>query len=305
MRTKRWYVTGVAMVGVMLLAAACGSDDDSDTAAQDKGSLTVGAFNFTESAVLANIYKGALEADGYKVTVRPNLGSREIVAPAVEKGELQLYPGYAATDLEFYNNSANQASPDINDTIQKLRTVIIPKGLVALEPSPAIDINAFAVTRATADKFQLTKLSDLAPVANQLVLGGPPECPTRPFCQLGLQETYGLQFKEFKPVGLGPVADTALENGDVDVTTVLSTDGLAIKKGFVILEDDKKLQNADNVVPIMRAQAATPEASAVLNRVSAALTTADLAELNRKVDDDKEDPDAVAAEWLKNHGFAS
>ncbi|MDQ4134174.1 MAG: ABC transporter substrate-binding protein, partial [Actinomycetota bacterium] len=269
----------------------------------DKGSLTIGAMNFSENLILADIYKGALEDAGYKATVRANLGSREVVAPALERNEIQLYPGYAATDLEFYNNAANQASPDVTATVNQLRSVLQAKGLTALEPSPAVDTNAFAVTKATADQFKLTKLSDLQPVAGQMVLGGPPECPSRPFCQEGLERVYGLNFKEFKPVGLGPVADTALEKGDVDITTVLSTDGLARAKGFVILQDDKNLQNADNVIPIARVSAATPEVVEVLNRVSAELSTEELAELNRKVDEDKEDADAVAQEWLEEHGL--
>lgn len=299
MRSKRgWQVVAVAIAGLALVAAGCSSSDEAS-----KGSITVGAFNFTESSVLASIYGGALENDGFDVTVRKNLGSREVVAPAIERGEIQMYPGYAATDLEYYNNSANQASPNLNATVNRLRAVLAPKGLTALEPSPAIDINAFAVTKATAQRFNLQKLSDLQPVSGQLVLGGPPECPERPFCLQGLQQVYGLQFKEFKPVGLGAVANAALENGDVDVTTVLSTDGLAVSKGFVILQDDKSLQNADNVTPIIRIPSATPAASSELNKVSAALTTVDLAEMNRKVDDDKQDPEDVANDWLDANGF--
>jgi osmoprotectant transport system substrate-binding protein len=139
-------------------------------------------------------------------------------------------------------------------------------------------------------------------VANQLVLGGPPECPKRPFCGIGLQKTYGLNFKSFTPVGLGAVADTALQKGDVDVAEVLSTDGLA-RSTFTILDDDKHLQNADNVVPIVRSATVNDQARAVLNQVSAALTTDDLAALNKRADSDKEDPDVLAKEWLNNHGF--
>jgi osmoprotectant transport system substrate-binding protein len=291
------------LVGVALVATGCGSDDDGDSASGTKGSITVGAMNFTEDAILANIYAGALKEAGYNASVRPNLGSREVVAPALERDEIQLYPGYAATDLEFYNNAANQASPDVTATVNQLRAQLQSKGLTALEPSPAIDTNAFAVTKETADKYRLTKLSDLQPVAGEMVLGGPPECPTRPFCQEGLERVYGLKFKEFKPVGLGAVANQALERGDVTITTVLSTDGLAMAKGFVILEDDKSLQNADNVVPIIRTSAATPEVTEVLNRVSSELSTEELAELNRKVDEDKEDPDQVARDWLEEHGL--
>ncbi|HYX44669.1 MAG TPA: ABC transporter substrate-binding protein, partial [Acidimicrobiales bacterium] len=266
--------------------------------------VTIGALNFTENAILASIYEGALQSRGVKVTVRPNLGSREIVAPALERGEIDLYPGYAATDLEFYNKGAGEATPDPQATAEKLRLRLTGKGITALEPSPAVDTNAFAVTKATAEKYKLKKLSDLAPVAGELRLGGPPECPTRPFCAAGLEKTYGIVFKDFKALDPGgPLSKAALENGDVDVALIFSSDGAIPAKGFVVLEDDRHLQNADNVVPIIRTGAATEEVRQVLNKVSAALTTDDLAELNKRADVDKEDPEVLAKGWLKDHGF--
>jgi len=302
-RPRRLAVPVVALLALAMGAAACGDGDDSSGGSSAKGSLTIGAFNFTESAVLSELYAGALRSEGYTVTIRPNLGSREVVSPALERGELDLYIGYAATDLEHYNNAAGEASADARATAERLRSRLESRGLTALEPSPAVDQNAFAVTRATADRFGLRRLSDLAPVAGQLSLGGPPECPTRPFCAPGLESKYGIRFREFKAVGLGAVANNALERGDVDVTLILSTDGGARARGFVILEDDRQLQNADNIIPVIRTQAATSEVRTILNRVSAALTTEELAELNRRVDDDKADPDAVARDWLRENGF--
>jgi osmoprotectant transport system substrate-binding protein len=266
--------------------------------------VTIGGLNFSESSILASIYEGALKAEGIKVTVRPNLGSREIVAPALERGEIDLYPGYAATDLEFYNQGAGEATPDAQATVDKLRLRLTAKNITALEPSPAVNANAFAVTKATADRYSLKKLSDLAPVAGELRLGGPPECPTRPFCAAGLEKTYGIVFKEFKALDTGgPLSKTALEKGDVDVALIFSSDGAIPDKGFVVLEDDRNLQNADNVVPIIRTGALTDQARQVLNRVSAALTTDDLVQLNKRADVDKEDPEVLAKDWLKEHGF--
>jgi len=289
------------------VVAACGSSSKTSSGA---GSTTkaktvnIGAFNFSESAILAGIYEGALKSAGFEVTVRPNLGSREVVEPALERGEIDLYPGYAATELEFVNKAAGKATPDAQATTAELRAALASKGITALDPSPAIDSNAFAVTKATADKYNLKKLSDLAPVAGQLLLGGPPECPTRPFCQLGLTNTYGLNFKEFKPLDAGgPLSVAALDKGDVDVALIFSSDGSIPGKGFVVLEDDKHLQNADNVVPVIRTAAADEKAKQTLNKVSAALTTADLAQLNKQADVDKEDPEVLAKDWLKKHGF--
>ena len=295
------------MVVLALMVAGCGDDDDEETTGgQARDTISIGAFNFTESAILAAIYEGALEAEGFTVTVRPNLGSREVVAPALERGEINLYPGYAATELEFFNKSAGEATPDAQVTVEKLRGHLEPKGLTALDPSPAVDANAFAVTRETAQRYNLKTLSDLAPVAGQLVLGGPPECPTRPFCALGLERTYGIKFKEFKQLDAGgPLSKSALDNGDVDVALIFSSDGAIAAKGYVVLEDDKKLQNADNVVPIMTARSATDEVRSVLNRVSAALTTEDLTQMNKRAELDKEDPSVLAEGWLKEHGFTT
>jgi osmoprotectant transport system substrate-binding protein len=295
------------MASLALVATACGDDDDDTEAgsgAQNKGTVTIGTFNFSESAILANMYAGALRSDGYTVNVRANLGSREVVYPALERSEIDLYPGYAATELEFVNSGANEATPDAGATIGRLNTRLDPKGLVALEASPAIDQNAFAVTKATADRLRVTKLSDLVPHAGQLTLGGPPECPTRPFCQQGLEQTYGLRFRDFRALDAGgPLSKTALENGDVDVALIFSSDGAIAAKNFVVLEDDKKLQNADNVVPVLRKQVATDEVRSILNRVSAALSTQELTALNKRADVDREDPDVLARDWLRQNGF--
>lgn len=308
MRSPRKRLIVAAVVGLALVAAGCSSDDGSENSAAsttpDKGSVTIGGFNFSESAILAGIYEGALKNAGFEVAVRPNLGSREVVAPALERGEIDLYPGYAATDLEFFNNAAGQATPDPQATTEKLRAALEAKGITALDPSPAANGNAFAVTKATADKYNLKKLSDLAPIGGELILGGPPECPTRPFCQQGLVNTYGITFKNFQSLDAGgPLSVAALENGDVQVALIFSTDASIPGKGFVVLEDDKQLQSADNVVPVIRTEVATEEAREILNRVSAELTTDDLAELNKQADVDKEDPEVLAQSWLDQHGF--
>lgn len=308
-RPTRRQPTVVLLAVLALMAAACGNggdDPDGGGGASDSTpdplELTIGAFNFSESAILAHIYAGALEEEGISVQVRENLGNREVVGPALERGEIDLYPGYAATELEFFNSGAGEATPDPEETVEKLRTLLAGKELTALEPSPAIDANAFAVTRATADRLKVTKLSELAGVAGELVLGGPPECPERPYCLIGLENTYGLKFKSFKALDAGgPLSKAALENGDVDVALIFSSDGAIAARNFVVLADDKKLQNADNVVPVIRTEVATKEVRAALDRVAAELTTEDLTALNKRADVDKEDPDVLAEEWLNEH----
>ncbi|OLC15402.1 MAG: hypothetical protein AUH32_03520 [Actinobacteria bacterium 13_1_40CM_66_12] len=289
------------------MAAACGSTGGGgNPSPASKGTLTVAGFNFPESSILAEIYGQALAHDGYTINYKLLLGTREVVAPALESGQIDVYPGYAATDLEFYNKGAGEANGDATATTTKLNSHLAPLGLVALDPSAAVDQNAFAVTKATQTKFSLTKLSDLAPIGSQLTLGAGPECPTRPFCQPGLKNTYGITFKAFKPLDTdGPLTRAAFKNGSIDVGLVFSSDGDLNSLGLVVLQDDKHLENADNVVPILRQAAASDEVKKVLNAIDAKLTTADLVTLNSQVSIQHQDADAVATAWLQQHNYAS
>ena len=296
-----WLIAGVAVVAT--LVAACGS---STPAPASKPTLTIGGFNFPESSILAQIYGQALQHAGYTINFKPNLGTREVVAPAVQSGQIDLYPGYAATDLEYWNHKAKEASGDVAATTSKLNSHLDPLGLVALNPSQAVDQNAFAVTKATQQKYNLTKLSDLAPIGDQLVLGAGPECPTRPFCLPGLMTTYGIHFKDFKALDTdGPATRAAFKNGTIQVGLVFSSDGDLNALGLVVLADDKHLENADNVVPIMRKQVATDEVKSILNKVSAGLTTADLITMNSQASIQHQDADAIAAAYLQQHKYFS
>jgi osmoprotectant transport system substrate-binding protein len=297
------------LLAVLALSAvvmsACGSSND--TATQNK-SVVIGSAPFSENVIVANMYAGALQADGYQVTVRKGLGQREIYLPALQKGGkdngIDLVPEYVGTLLEFVNKNAGEASGDLDASVTKLRARLEPMGLTALTPSPAADQNAFAVTKATADKYKLTKLSDLTPIAGQLTLGAGPECPARPFCQPGLEKTYGLKFKSFRVLDSGgPMTLGALASGDIDVGLVFSSDGGVAARNLVVLQDDKKLQTVDNLVPAIRNDVVDDTIRKDLNKVSAALTTDDLIQLNKRADVDKADPETLAREWLQQHGF--
>jgi osmoprotectant transport system substrate-binding protein len=285
-----------------MLAAACGGSPGTSS----KEKITVGGFKFPESSILAQLYGQALAHAGYQVSYKLDIGTREVVAPALKNGDIDLYPGYAATDLEYWNNKAGEATGDAAATVAKLNGHIDSQGLVALTPSPAADQNAFAVTKATQQKYNLTKLSDLAPIGNQLVLGAGPECPTRPFCLPGLQQTYGIHFKSFKPLDTdGPATRAAFKNNTIQVGLVFSSDADLNSLGLVVLDDDKHLQAADQVVPILRKAVANDEVKSILNKVSAGLTTADLVALNAKVSLEHQDPDAVAKAYLEQHNYFS
>ena len=295
----------LAVLAVLVtVAAACGSSATPGTTS--KGTITVAGFNFPESSIIAEIYGQKLAHDGYTVNYKLLLGTREVISPAIQSGQIDVYPGYAATELEFYNKGAGEASGDPVATTAKLNTHLQALGLIALNPSAAVDQNAFAVTKATQAKYSLTKLSDLAAVGNQLVLGAGPECPTRPFCQPGLEKTYGIHFKDFKALDTdGPLTRAAFKNSSIQVGLVFSSDSDLGQLGLVVLEDDKHLENADNVVPIVRQSVATDNVKTLLNSVDARLTTADLVRMNSQVELLHQDADAVAKAYLQQNNYFS
>ena len=320
MRNTRIGVVGAIVAVLALFASACGdSGDDTTTAAEGdgtttaaegggtcsegaaEGDLTVGSTDFSEQTIVAEMYIQCLEAAGVSVDSKLSIGSREIVLPALESGDIDLYPEYVGTVLTFLGGTP---TPDLDESMTALRPLLEERGISLLEPSPAEDKNGFAVTEETAEELDLTTLSDLEPVAGDLTFGAGPECPERPLCLLGLQETYGLEFAEVERLDSGgPLTKDALENGAIDVGLVFTSDGAVAARGFVVLEDDKGLQPVENIVPAIRTEALNPEIEELLDAISAALTTEELSELNKLVDVDKEDPSDAATTWLEENGF--
>jgi osmoprotectant transport system substrate-binding protein len=196
-----------------------------------KGKVVVGAANFSENQILANVFVDVLKAAGFDATVKP-VTSRDVYGPALEAGQLQVMPEYVGTLTEYFNKKANgpnaapAASSDLQKTLTALRGFAAKKNLKVLEPAQAADQNAFAVTKTFATAHNLHTLSDLKTYSGPLVLGGPPECPTRPFCQPGLEKTYGLHFTGFVSLDAGgPLTKTALKQGRVQLGLVFSSDG--------------------------------------------------------------------------------
>ena len=326
MRNSRLGVVGAMFVLLALLLGACGdSGDDTDSgagsgsgadetseAAGDDGEgtcatfsgsddLTVGGTNFSEQEIVAEIYAQCLEAAGFKVERKLKIGARDIVLPALEKGDIDLYPEYVGTLLTHLKGTPTS---DVDKTVSDLQAALESRGIQALEPAEAEDKNGFAVTKETADELKISSLSDLKGKEGDLVFGAGPECPERPYCLIGLKETYGLTFKEVKKLDSGgPLTKDALENGDIDVGLIFTSDGAVAARGFVVLEDDKNLQPPDNVVPIVRTDALKGDVEELLNSISAKLTTEGLSELNKAVDIDKADPADVARAWLEENGF--
>jgi len=305
MRLKRILVLGASMVALSLVITSSGSTGGPSSSA--KATVRIASFNFSESIILAHIYGDALKNKGYTITYRDKLGNREIVEPSLENGLIDLYAGYAATELNFIDKrqgASLEAGTDAKANVDKINTRLSSKGVKALDPSPAIDQNAFAVTKAEADQNHLTKLSDVSSVASQWILGGPPECPQRPFCQPGLEQTYNLHFKSFKSLDAGgPLTYAAFKSGAINIGLVFSSDGGISANNLVVLEDDKHLQQADNVVPLIRTDVLNSEITTLLNSIDAKLNTPDLTAMNKSADVDKQDPVDLAATWVKDHGF--
>jgi osmoprotectant transport system substrate-binding protein len=303
MRTHaRRTIAGAAIAAFALIAAACGSGGDGGTI--EGPTITIGSANFSENALVAEIYAQALESEGYQVERKLNIGSREIYAPALESGELDLIPEYIGTMLTYLGGTA---SPDSAETHAALQVAWEPAGIDVLDYASAQDKNGFVVTRATADEFGLAKVSDLAAYNGTLVLGGPPECPEREFCLKGLESVYGLSFAEFRPLDVGgPITVAALEGDEIQVGLLFTSDGTIVAKDFVLLEDDKNLQPAENLAPAVRSEiieAYGDKFAETLQKVSSKLTTAELTAMNKLVGIDGQDPEQVATDWLAANGI--
>jgi osmoprotectant transport system substrate-binding protein len=309
MKTVRG-LTAIAAGAALLVLAACGSSSNPTTpAGNGSGSssapsdtIVVGSANFQENVVLADIYAEALKAKGIKVSTKLNIGSREAYIPALKDGSIDLIPEYSGVLLAYFDKTATAvSSADVLTALQKA----VPSPLTVLDQSSAEDKDAIVVTKATADKYHLTSIADLAAVANKLTLGAPPEFQTRADGIPGLKKFYNVVFKTFRKLDAGgPLTENGLKNGQIDAGDIFTTDPLIAQNGWVVLQDPKNLYTAQNVLPLINSKKASDTVKSVLNAVSAKLTTDDLVSLNEKVQINKQDPDAVAKEWLSTAGLS-
>lgn len=321
--TRSRMAAFLLMLVLALVASACSSDDDggADDAAGDAsesadgttdegaetaeelGDITVGSTNFDEQELVAEMYALALEDAGYTVERRYQLGSREVVLPALTSGEIDVYPEYVGTALEFLNEGAGEATGDTEASTELLRERFAEQGVDVLEPSDAQDKNGLVVRQETADEYGLSTVSDLADVAGDLTLGGPPECPERPLCIPGYEDAYGVTFGDFRSLDAGgPVTIEALSAGEIDVALLFTTDGVIAANDWVLLDNDQDLQPAENIVPVIRSEANTDAATEALDAVSAVLTTENVTEMIRQLRVDLADPAEVAETFLTDQG---
>lgn len=304
---RQHKVVVAALLAVGLLAtAACGDDDDDATGDKSGTTVKIGAQDFGESAILAEIYKQALEADGFKADIQTLGGFRDLLFAAYDSKDVNLAPEYLASELEFLNDQAGEASSDVDATLEKLKPLLEEKGLVAFEPSDAVDTNSFVMTSERAEELGIESLSDLAEKGADLKLGAPQDCEENAFCLPGLKEVYGLDLTSgFIPLDAA-VIGSALTAGEIDVALLFSTDGRIADEDWVLLEDDKTMLAADNVLPVASKELSDEygsDLSSLLDKISAELTTDDLIELNKRYDIDKEDAKDIAADWLSEHNL--
>jgi osmoprotectant transport system substrate-binding protein len=299
-------VLSAAGLALAVLCAACTGPGHGGSPAPSAGhaqaTITVGSFNFPESVLLAHIYAGALAAKGFPVRVLPDLGTRELVDPALMNGLIQLVPEYTGSALDFLSLGQQAATSDAAATYRSLTRLAERRGLVAAQPAPAQDANAIVVTAATAARYHLRSIADLLKAAPGLVFGGPPECRERADCLPGLERIYGLRFKTFAPTDTGPLTLQALDAGQIGAALLFTTDPGIPARHLVVLEDNRALQPAENITPLIRRSTVErygPRLLATLNAVSARLTTATLLHLNERVQLAGLKPQTVASGWLR------
>jgi osmoprotectant transport system substrate-binding protein len=296
--------SGTLGIAVVLCLAALGctaepKGDERPRGTQQEGTIVVGVSGaFTENQIVAEMYAQVLEHAGYTVERQLDLRSREVSQNALESGQIDLKPEYLSSLLRFVDPNA-EASNDPDGVVRRLRGLLEPRGLTLLTPSPAQDTNQFVANAQTAQRFDLTTMTSLARVANQLTLGAPPECPQRPYCLAGLKSTYGILFDDFEPLDVGgPQTVAALESDEVQIGLLFSTDPIIEANGFVPLVDDRHLQNAENLTPVIRSDKLNDQVRRSLDELSARLTSDDLRMLVGKVAIDGEDIASVAREFL-------
>jgi glycine betaine/choline ABC-type transport system substrate-binding protein len=317
----------VAALALALVVSACGSDDEepasggsssSNEQQQSSGKLiksnsanasktvTVGSKNFTEEFILGEIYAQALEAGGYKVQKELNLGSEQIAYKAVRSGQVDAYPEYTGTSLtSFFDVKTDDVPTDSQEAYEQAKADYAKVGLTALAPTPFTNSNAVGMTQAKSKELGVTKISQLADKASTLTLSGAPECRQRTDCLVGLENTYGLDFKKFLPVDPA-LRHKVLTSGQADVSIVFGTDGQIAADKLVVLEDDKKLfppYNVSLIVNEKSAQEAGADMPKIVEAVQKDLTNKVMQELNSRVDLDKEKPADVAREYLQSFGY--
>jgi glycine betaine/choline ABC-type transport system substrate-binding protein len=322
----RWRALLILIAALVLAVGvtACGDDDDDETAGGGEAAaggkviqsnpqngdvtLTVGSKNFTEQIVLGEIYAQALEAAGYKVEKKLNLGSELIALRALKQGEITGYPEYVSTALtSFFGVQPEQVPGNPQQGAAQAKAEFEKDGLTSFAPTPFASANAVGTLKETADRLGLQKVSDLEGKSQNLTLYGSPECRQRVDCLVGLEGPYGLEFKRFNPVDI-ELRYTVLDKGQADLSILFTTDAQLAAEAdkYVILEDDKGVFPAGNVVFVTdreTVQQAGPDYQRTIELVQQGLTEEVMQELDARVDIDRQTPEETARQYLQEEGY--
>ena len=240
----------------------------------------------------------ALNKAGYNATV-VQLGQREIVQPALQKGDIDVVPEYVSSMLNYYK--AGAATADEAKNLSTVKQLAEAKGVTVYTPAPATDNYAYVVSKDFSDKNSITTVSQLAAYSQKtpITMGGSQECRDRSYCKGGLEKTYGMKIGDYKVIVLSsqPAVDGLLKN-ETQVAVFNSSDGVLSVNPVVVLEDDKGLNPNDNIVPAVNVKKSTPELEQALNDVSAKLTQEELLRMNKETQNDRQAPDKVAADFV-------
>ncbi|MGA5462750.1 ABC transporter substrate-binding protein [Mycobacterium sp. NPDC050041] len=309
-RTRSRLAVAAGRATVVVLAVvltACGSSNPlgGGAVSGDLKTIAVGSADFTESKILAEIYAQVLETNGFTVRKQMGIGSREVYIPAVQDHSIDLIPEYTGNLLQYFDKEAEVTTPDAV-VLGLLRA--LPGDLSILNPAPAEDKDTVAVSEATAQRWNLKTIADLATHSPEVKMGGPSEWQTRKEGLPGLDAKYGLKIApgNFLSIndGGGPATVRALTDGTVTAANIFSTSPAIEQNNLVVLEDPKNNFLAANVVPLVASQKMSNDLKTVLDAVSAKLTTKGLIELNGSVEGNQGvDPDEAAEKWLGDNGF--
>jgi osmoprotectant transport system substrate-binding protein len=305
MRGFRMLALGASVLALLVSACSTGGGS-SPSASAGRPKVTIGSADFYESALVGEIYAQALEAKGFSVDRKFNFGKRALTNNALKSGQINLMPEYIGSEA---NELKAKATGDPQATFDALKAALDPLGLAALQFAPGADQNGFAVRKETADQMSLKTLTDAGKAADQLKWGLPPECSKNPSCGQALKDAYGVDITKVQWVKLAPCSAamaTALNSKKVDVAELCTTQPDIARFNFVLLQDDKQTQGADNMAPVLRKDLLTAGGSALtetLNAVSTKLTTDALTQMGVKVDVNKENPATVAKQFLQDNSL--
>jgi osmoprotectant transport system substrate-binding protein len=299
----------VVPVALAIGLTACGSSNSSSTSstaasASAKPHVTIGAKNFAEENILGQLYTQALKAKGFNVSLIENVGSSEIVFKALKSNRIQMYPEYTGTLLSAV---AEQTTPPKTEqaAYEEAKAFAEKERATLLEKTPFYDSDALAALPSYATAHHLTSVADLKPLGKSVTLGGPPEFATRSQALPGLEKEYGIKPK-FRPVPI-EASYNVLENGQVQVQDVFTTDGQLLGGKFTVLKDPKHVFGFQNVAPVVKKTVLAqqgPEFEATVNKVSKLLTIPAIQQMNKAVSVEKQSPAAVAKEFLSANGLA-